>query len=259
MRRRFDRRVMVLLLGAVGAAFGLQILSSVWAGATSGATSGAASPEVSRGFQLFSTNCATCHGTGGEGVAGKGPSLVSPPAGPAAIDFMLSTGRMPLAYPNDALARGEPQFSQTEIDAIIAYLSSVRAGGPPIPTVEVADGSLPLGQNLFQGNCAACHGAAAEGGSVGGGEVAPSLDVATPTQIGEALRTGPGVMPKFGPEQLSEHDVNSLARTILWLRDNGNAGGLGIGRVGPVAEGFVAWVVGLGLLIIVIRLTGTKT
>jgi ubiquinol-cytochrome c reductase cytochrome c subunit len=255
MRRRLDRRVVALLLGAVGAAFGLQVLSSVWAGATPEV----ASPQVSSGFELFSTSCATCHGVGGEGVAGKGPSLVSPPAGPAAIDFMLSTGRMPLAYPNDALVRGEPQFSPTEIDAIIAYISSVQEGGPPIPTVTAAEGSVSLGQELFQGNCAACHGAAAEGGSVGGGEVAPSLNVATPTQIGEALRTGPGVMPRFGPDQLSERDVDSLARYIVWLRSDGDPGGLGIGRVGPVAEGFVAWVVGLGLLFIVIRLTGTKT
>src|SRR3954469_2222841 len=144
--RRLDRRVVGILLGAVGAALAVQILSSVWAGATSGT----ASPQVSRGFELFSTSCATCHGTGGEGIAGKGPSLVSPPVGPAAIDFMLSTGRMPLAYPNDALVRGEPQFSRTEIDAIIAYISSVRAGGPPIPAVETADGSLALGQDLFQ-------------------------------------------------------------------------------------------------------------
>jgi ubiquinol-cytochrome c reductase cytochrome c subunit len=256
MRRRLDRRVTGKLLGAVGAALAVQVLSSVWAGATSGT---AASPQVQRGFELFSTNCATCHGPGGEGVPGNGPSLVAPPVGAAAIDFMLSTGRMPLAYPNAALVRGEPQFSRAEIDAIIAYLSSVRAGGPAIPTLATADGSLSLGQELFQGNCAACHGAAAEGGSVGGGEVAPSLNVATPTQIGEALLTGPGVMPKFGPEQFSEHEVNSLARYIVWLRDNGDRGGLGIGRVGPVAEGFVAWVVGLGLLLIVIRLTGTKT
>jgi len=256
MRGRLDRRVVSLLLGAVGVALAAQVVSSVWAGSASAT---ATSPQVARGSELFSMSCATCHGVGGEGVPGKGPSLVSPPVGPAAIDFMLSTGRMPLAYPNAALVRGEPQFSGSEIDAIIAYLGSVQAGGPAIPTVTTAEGSLSLGQELFQGNCAACHGAAGEGGSVGGGEVAPSLHVATPTQIGEALLTGPGVMPKFGPEQLSEQQVDSLARYIVWLRDNGDPGGLGIGRVGPVAEGFVAWVVGLGLLLIVIRLAGTKS
>jgi ubiquinol-cytochrome c reductase cytochrome c subunit len=255
-RRRLDRRVGVALLGAVGVALLVQVLSNVWAGAL---TTGSGSPEVARGFELFSTSCASCHGPGGEGVPGKGPSLVSPPVGPAAIDFMLSTGRMPLASPNDALVRGEPAFSTTEIQAVIAYLSSIQAGGPPIPTVIPAEGSLSLGSELFQGNCAACHGAAAEGGSVGGGEVAPALNEATPTQIGEALLTGPGLMPTFGPEQLSDHEVNSVARFILYLRDHGDRGGLGLGRVGPVAEGFVAWVVGLGLLLIVIRLAGTKT
>src|SRR3954447_12373977 len=110
--RRLDRRVVGILLGAVGGALAVQILSSVWAGATSET----ASPQVQRGFELFSTSCATCHGTGGEGVPGNGPSLVSPPVAPAAIDFMLWTGRMPLADPNDALVRSEPKFSAPEID-----------------------------------------------------------------------------------------------------------------------------------------------
>jgi hypothetical protein len=37
-----------------------------------------------------------------------------------------------------------------------------------------------------------------------------------------------------------------------------NRGGLGLTRVGPVAEGFVGVVIGLGLLLLVIRYTGTR-
>ena len=43
------------------------------------------------------------------------------------------------------------------------------------------------------------------------------------------------------------------------VRDHGDEGGLQLGRVGAVAEGFVAVVVGLGSLMLVIRLTGSKT
>ena len=50
--------------------------------------------QQAQGQALYEANCSTCHGLQGEGTA-NGPSLQN--AGPAAVDFMLSTGRMPLA------------------------------------------------------------------------------------------------------------------------------------------------------------------
>jgi ubiquinol-cytochrome c reductase cytochrome c subunit len=244
---RRDRRVVGTLLAAIVMAFAVQGLVGMASGSVG---------DVERGFELYSTSCASCHGPQAEGTP-QGPRLQG--VGAAAIDFMLSTGRMPLADPSDTPVRMEPRFSPADIDAIVAYVTALRAGGPPIPSVDVEAGKLELGNQLFQGNCAACHGAAAQGGSVGGGEVAPGLNEATATQIAEALRIGPGVMPRFGTEQITDQDANSLARYVLYLRTHGNEGGLDLGRVGPVAEGFVAWVVGLGILLLVIRLTGTKT
>jgi hypothetical protein len=52
--------------------------------------------------------------------------------------------------------------------------------------------------------------------------------------------------------QLSQSDVNSIARYVESLRTRpDNRGGAPIGGKGPVPEGFVAWVVGLGLLVLV--------
>ncbi len=65
-------------------------------------------------------------------------------------------------------------------------------------------------------------------------------------------------MPNFGPETIDQADLDSLAAYLLWLRDNGDEGGLQLGRAGAVAEGLVAVVVGLGILILVLRLTGAK-
>ena len=122
-------------------------------------------------------------------------------------------------------------------------------------------GSLAQGSQLFLNNCSSCHGAAGTGDSVGGGQIAPSLYPATPTQLGEAVRIGPGVMPRFDPQNLSNQDVNSIARYLEWLKVDrqASAGGLQLGRVGAVAEGFIAIVLGLGILILIIRLTGAKT
>ena len=212
--------------------------------------------QQAQGQALYEANCSTCHGLQGEGTA-NGPSLQN--AGPAAVDFMLSTGRMPLANPGDQPVRDEPKFTPDQIAAIVAYVETIAPGGEPIPTVDPAAGDLARGAEVFLNTCAGCHGAGATGDSVGGGQIAPTINPADPTQIGEAIRIGPGVMPRFGPETIDQADLDSVAAYLLWLRDHGEDGGLQLGRVGAVAEGLVIVVVGLGLMILFLRLTGAKT
>lgn len=212
--------------------------------------------QQAQGQALYEANCSTCHGLQAEGTA-NGPSLQN--AGPAAVDFMLSTGRMPLANPGDQPVRDEPKFTPDQTAAIVAYVETIAPGGEPIPTVDPAAGDLARGAEVFLNTCAGCHGAGATGDSVGGGQIAPTINPADPTQIGEAIRIGPGVMPRFGPETIDQADLDSLAAYLLWLRDHGEDGGLQLGRVGAVAEGLVIVVVGLGLMILFLRLTGAKT
>lgn len=209
-----------------------------------------------QGRALFEASCSTCHGLDAEGTA-NGPSLQG--AGPASVDFMLSTGRMPLAAPDDQPQRQPPAFSGDEVDSIVRYVEQIAPGGPAIPDVDVSRGDLATGSALFLNNCAGCHAAAGIGDSVGGGQIAPDLTPATATEIGEAIRVGPGLMPVFDPNDLTDPDVDSVAAYVQWLRDNGDDGGVQLGRVGAVAEGLVAFVVGLGLLILVLRLTGSTT
>jgi ubiquinol-cytochrome c reductase cytochrome c subunit len=215
----------------------------------------AVTDQARAGQELYQANCSTCHGLDGLGTD-NGPSLSE--VGPASVDFMLSTGRMPLANPADQPRRGDPKFTPAQIDAIVAYLEVLVPGGEPIPVVDTSQGDLVRGAALFLENCAGCHGAGGSGDSVGGGQIAPSLTVADPVQIAEAIRVGPGVMPRFSPETLDQSDVDSIARYLVWIRSNADDGGAQLGRVGAVAEGLVAVVIGLGLLILVLRLTGSK-
>jgi ubiquinol-cytochrome c reductase cytochrome c subunit len=212
--------------------------------------------QVARGLELYVAGCATCHGVAGEGT-GQGPSLIG--VGAASVDFMLSTGRMPLADPGDQPTRNAPRYSPEEIEAIVAYVTSLGSGGAAIPLVAPEIGDLSRGRELYVANCLACHGAGAQGASVGGGAVAPALDEATATQVAEAVRIGPGLMPPFGEEQIDEQDLDALVRYVRTLRDVEDRGGLGLGHVGPVVEGLIGWLVGLGLLVLVARLTGTST
>ena len=70
---------------------------------------------------------------------------------------------------------------------------------------------------------------------------------ATPTQIAEAIRVGPRPMPNFGPGQFTDQQVSAIADYVTYMSHSNNPGGLGIAYFGPVPEGFVAIIFGLGL------------
>lgn len=205
------------------------------------------------GRDLFLEGCASCHGTDARGVEGKGPDLHG--AGAAAADFYLSTGRMPLSEPRDQPLRADPAYPREDIDALVEYVGSL--GGPPIPDVDPERGNLRLGLELFTENCAGCHHISAAGGIVTGA-TAPGLSDATPTQVAEAIRTGPYVMPRFGPEQIDQHELDSIARYVELTKNPDDRGGWGIGHVGPVPEGMVAWLIAGAALVLVARLIGRR-
>jgi ubiquinol-cytochrome c reductase cytochrome c subunit len=204
-----------------------------------------------RGRELYLTGCQSCHGVDARGIPGTAPSLHG--AGAASADFYLSTGRMPLDDPRSQPDRTEPAYDRTSLDDLIAYVGSL--GGPSIPQVEVARGSLSEGQTLFTENCAACHQVAGRGGVMTGAYV-PTLLEATPRQVFEAARTGPYVMPRFSQAQLSDHELTSIARYVQYAKHPENPGGWALFNVGPVPEGMVAWLIGLLALLFVIRMLG---
>lgn len=218
------------------------------------------------GQGLFQRDCAWCHGNGGVGTP-NGPPLTGGENGPALTDFMLRTGRMPIESPSEIVRRRPPAYSAVTIRAIVDYVSSFGAPGPAVPHPDVSAGDLAHGQELYQTNCAACHSATGIGGTLprGSGGVAsrsaptiPGLRASTATEIAEAMRTGPGAMPVFGSDTFTDRDVDSIARYVVYLKDPENGGGGDLGRAGPVAEGAVAWFVGLGALLLLARRIGVS-
>ena len=217
---------------------------------------------VDRGAALFGTQCALCHGEQGRGLQQPGPDA-GPPligVGAASVDFMLRTGRMPMDNAQNRLERSEPHVSDLERRALVAYVVSLSDGeGPDIPDIEGwQDADLSHGLELFTRNCAACHGPTAQGIAVGQRDVSSSLDVASPIEIAEAVRSGPGVMPRFLADTMDEQDLEAVTAWVMDLRDRPTPGGWSFGRSGPVAEGAIAIIVGLGLLAIVMYLLGEK-
>jgi ubiquinol-cytochrome c reductase cytochrome c subunit len=214
----------------------------------------AAGAALARGRALFVSSCSACHGMGAEGIPGRGPSLRG--VGALAADFYLRTGRMPLPSPRAQPLRTRPAFRAAQITDLVAYVGSF--GGPAIPTVQPAAGSLQRGHSLFALDCAGCHTIQAQGGIVTGA-VVPSLEPATPRQIAEAIRVGPYVMPRFDAAELSASDVNSIARYVQSTKSPQDSGGWGLGRIGPIPEGMVAWLLAGAALLLIARLLGERT
>jgi ubiquinol-cytochrome c reductase cytochrome c subunit len=212
------------------------------------------SPSLqAEGYNLYQEHCSSCHGLALQGIPGVAPSLRGVGAGP--VDFYLSTGRMPLQSPRDEPLRTSPMFDRQEIDAIIAYVR--RYGGPQAPTADPAKGNLSLGMQAFTLHCAGCHQMVARGGMFVGAFV-PDLLQATPQQVAEAVRMGPYLMPHFDDHQIDQHELDSIARYVEYIKHPDNVGGWSIYNIGPIPEGLVAWFLGLGALLIIARLIGER-
>ena len=145
-----------------------------------GAQAAPASPsqDIATGKNIFQATCSSCHGLDAQGTS-QAPSLVG--AGAAAVDFQMSTGRMPGKEQGAEMDRKPPVFSPQQIFQIASYVASL-GGGPSIPTagqVSSAGANVGLGQQLFAANCAACHNIVGAGGALTFGKEAPALTAST--------------------------------------------------------------------------------
>jgi mono/diheme cytochrome c family protein len=139
------------------------------------------------GANLFSENCADCHGESGEG----GPN----PTRPGDIIAPISSAEYLKTRDNatirNIISQGQPDFGMSpfgaenggplddeQIDAIVAFVRSWETNppvvAPPVTSVETPTPALPppslTGAQLFAIACASCHGPKGEG------EVGPALN-----------------------------------------------------------------------------------
>ena len=216
------------------------------------------SAAIDEGKQIFLKGCSSCHGLNAEGGS-IAPSLIG--VGAASVDFQVGTGRMPMADMSTQAARKRPVYNAEQTAALVAYVSSL-APGPAIPTDAVLnyerDGNTAQGGELFRTNCAMCHNFAGQGGALTQGKYAPTLMGVEPKYIYEALITGPQSMPVFSDKTITPAEKLSLIKWIKSAEAEPNLGGATMGRIGPVTEGLLGWILGLGLLIAVAVWLTTK-
>ena len=248
-RRRPAAGYAALLLGLVVVALVYGSLTSR-AGVTEASAAVGAQQDVTAGKDLFQANCSSCHGLEAQGTSAA-PSLIG--AGAAAVYFQMSTGRMPAKEVGAENERKPVTFTEQQIVDIGDYVDSL-GGGPAIPTpeqVSTEGANTALGSELFSANCAQCHGFAGAGGALTYGKDAPPLTASTPTQIYTAMLTGPEAMPVFSDGALPPEAKRDIIAYITQTRVEPNPGGFSLGRIGPVTEGLVIFLGGMGFLVLI--------
>ncbi len=213
-------------------------------------------PSAELGEQLFNANCASCHGIGGGGIAkprtgaggvpGAGPSLKG--VGAMAADFYLRTGFMPLASIHAQPTQERVQFTPKEISSLTEFVAGLGKG-PAVPNPEPSRATLAQGFKLFTEDCAGCHQSLGRGGYVTGARVPPLQKIGA-TEIAEAVRIGPYLMPRFSQRQISALQLDAIVRYVRSTNRPDNRGGWSIGNLGPIPEGLVAWFAAIALAVL---------
>lgn len=252
------------LAGIAVLLLGLLISGSLYTAFSPAQAQGQASAtdQVAKGKELFLVSCATCHGKNGEGIPTLregyqlGPTLVG--VGAAAVDFQVGTGRMPMAQPAAQAPRKPPVFNDEETAALAAYVASL-APGPAVPKASdySLDGlseaqreeAISRGGQIFLTNCTACHNYSGSGGAMPRGGYAPSLKGVEGKYIYEAMLTGPQNMPNFSNGNLSPDEKRDVIAYLGSVQDTPAYAGFTIGDFGPVPEGLLAWLAGIGSLV----------
>ena len=90
------------------------------------------------------------------------------------------------------------------------------------------------------------------------GALPPSLENATDTQIAEAVRIGPYVMPRFSERAISNSQLDSIIAWVDYTKHPDNSGGWALGTVGPVPEGLVTWGIAIVVLVVFCMLIGER-
>jgi ubiquinol-cytochrome c reductase cytochrome c subunit len=255
-RRRRTAAPVVLLLALLLTGGTYAVLAPA-----SAESSAADTDTVAEGRALFLVGCSSCHGDNGQGIVTQDGTQYGPPlvgVGAASVDFQVSTGRMPMVQPGAQVVVKKTVYSEEETEALAAFVASLGPG-PAIPEPEQYDpATIPedeyeeavvRGGQFFRTNCTACHNFAAAGGALPGGKYAPALGDVEPIHIYEALITGPQQMPVFSDEVLTPEEKREVIAYIQEITEQPAYGGAKLGSLGPVTEGLVGWVVGIGVLV----------
>lgn len=183
-----------------------------------------------RGAGLYSLNCTLCHGAAGEGKIG--PALKGTRLEANILEKVISRGRSGTAMPAWAEEDGGP-LKRHQIQDLVVFIKSwdqaLLAGAKPASTLALTPTAAPAstataapapaseGRQLYiSKGCVACHGSDAQGTTI-----APALQGRSKKQVTNQVRNPVGLMPRFGPELISDAELERIADYIESLAPAG--------------------------------------
>ncbi|MGH8930166.1 MAG: c-type cytochrome [Egibacteraceae bacterium] len=198
--------------------------------------------QVRQGALIYQQQCAQCHGGDGRGALVRGTDRQAPPLRGLEVayaDLVLRAGRMPpVGDPFDNRLR-QPTVTGEARESLIAWMTQEFALTGQIP--EAMPGNASAGLQVYQQQCAHCHGATGAGGVAGAGAFTPPLTEYDPVVIAEAIRVGPFAMPRFTQSQITDQEVNDVVGYLQFVEDEPRSPIFGLVELNPVyAAGFVA-------------------
>lgn len=190
-------------------------------------------PVYELGAQVYAENCALCHGPNGEGRVGASLAKDWPSIRPDLVTReTIAKGVEGSVMPAWSQDYGGP-LSEDEIDAVVAFILSWQTGGVPqitplgdTPTPRAAVSPIPgiegdpnQGGDLYDENCAVCHGSDGEG-RVGATLAKEWPSIRPDLTVKDAIVRGVSgsVMPAWSQENggpLSETEIDDLVAFLL--------------------------------------------
>jgi ubiquinol-cytochrome c reductase cytochrome c subunit len=232
-----------------GALAGVLVALAFGRGASAQEAGGAGEVEgAARGALLYAAQCAQCHGADGQGGPvqgrpgeGQAPALrheLNPDVTAAYLYLVMATGRMPPAEdPFDNRPRNVV-LDEAQIVDVVDWMTDEFDIPGEIP--EVGEGDAVEGQDVYNTNCAHCHGNTGAGGVAGAGAWTPKVNDASAEVIAAAIRVGPFQMPEFREEQISDEEIADVAAFMREVEAEPGTPLLGLVELNPVfASAFV--------------------
>jgi mono/diheme cytochrome c family protein len=154
-------------------------------------------PQPAPAEQLYTAYCSACHLPQGQGsnfpaLAVRAPAIGSSDFTDVAADeFVLSTlesGRPERRMSAFAAAKGT--LTPAEAKALVSFLRGRAPKAPSLADVERAAANRALGEQLYQADCASCHGERGEGTPLGSPLATPDRRAASRASIYRALAEG---------------------------------------------------------------------
>jgi cbb3-type cytochrome c oxidase subunit III len=186
----------------------------------------ARAPVAMSGAALFAAHCAACHQATGLGNDAFPPLAGNPvitAADPSAMIAVIVNGRRgPLTVNGKTYDNTMPtwkgQLTNADIASVASYVRSAWGNGAPAVTEDQVAAAGPpvsaqVGASVYAKNCAACHGAAGDGGVGPALAGNPHVNIDSANAMLTTIVQGRSLMPSWRG-QLAASDIAAVATFI---------------------------------------------